>query len=192
MARKAAAEGLVVIDDPESILRCSNKVYLAEVLARHKIPAPRTVIAHIKTIDHILEELSLPCVLKQPDSAFSQGVVLAKTAAALNQEVRRLLAKSDLVIAQEYLPSEFDWRVGILDRRPLFVCKYFMAEEDQDQYVAMKGRRQQGYSDIYEHRLTRRDGLRLWVLASASPLYDASGRYLGALGMDTCTKNFMG
>ena len=61
----------------------------------------------------------------------------------------------------------------------------FMAEEDQDQYVAMKGRRQQGYSDIYEHRLTRRDGLRLWVLASASPLYDASGRYLGALGMLT-------
>ena len=59
----------------------------------------------------------------------------------------------------------------------------YMAEEDQDQYVAMKGRRQQGYSDIYEHRLTRRDGLRLWVLASASPLYDASGRYLGALGM---------
>jgi hypothetical protein len=41
MARKAAAEGLVVIDDPESILRCSNKVYLAEVLTRHKIPAPR-------------------------------------------------------------------------------------------------------------------------------------------------------
>jgi hypothetical protein len=28
-ARKAAAEGLVVIDDPESILRCTNKVYLA-------------------------------------------------------------------------------------------------------------------------------------------------------------------
>lgn len=127
MARKAAAEGLVVIDDPESILRCSNKVYLAEVLARHKIPAPKTIIAHIKNIDRIQEELNLPCVLKQPDSAFSQGVVLAKTADALNQEARRLLAKSDLVIAQEYLPSEFDWRVGILDRRPLFVCKYFMA-----------------------------------------------------------------
>ncbi len=27
IARKALAEGLVVIDDPESILRCSNKVY---------------------------------------------------------------------------------------------------------------------------------------------------------------------
>jgi len=127
MARKAVAEGLVVIDDPESILRCSNKVYLAEVLSRHKIPAPRTVIAHCKSIDHILEELSLPCVLKQPDSAFSQGVVLVRESDALITEAKRLLAKSDLVIAQEYLPSDFDWRIGILDRRPLFACKYFMA-----------------------------------------------------------------
>jgi glutathione synthase/RimK-type ligase-like ATP-grasp enzyme len=127
MARKAAAEGLVVIDDPESILRCSNKVYLAEVLTRHKIPAPRTVIVHARNIDHILEELSLPCVLKQPDSAFSQGVVLVRESDALLHEARRLLSKSDLVIAQEYLPSEFDWRIGILDRRPLFACKYFMA-----------------------------------------------------------------
>jgi glutathione synthase/RimK-type ligase-like ATP-grasp enzyme len=127
MARKAMAEGLVVIDDPESILRCSNKVYLAELMARHKIPSPRTVIAHSKNIDHILEELSLPCVLKQPDSAFSQGVVLVRESDALVSEARRLLAKSDLVIAQEYLPSDFDWRIGILDRRPLFACKYYMA-----------------------------------------------------------------
>ncbi|UJX40746.1 RimK family protein [Desulfovibrio sp. JY] len=127
MARKAVAEGLVVIDDPESILRCSNKVYLAEVLTRHKIPAPRTVIAHCKNLDHILEELSLPCVLKQPDSAFSQGVVLARESDVMMAEARRFLAKSDLVIAQEYLPSDFDWRIGILDRRPLFACKYYMA-----------------------------------------------------------------
>ena len=127
MARKAMAEGLVVIDDPESILRCSNKVYLAELMTRHKIPSPRTVIAHSKNIDHILEELPLPCVLKQPDSAFSQGVVLVRESDALVSEARRLLSKSDLVIAQEYLPSDFDWRIGILDRRPLFACKYFMA-----------------------------------------------------------------
>src|SRR5690606_321598 len=36
-ARRAQAEGMVVIDDPESILRCTNKVYLAELLDRHKI-----------------------------------------------------------------------------------------------------------------------------------------------------------
>jgi glutathione synthase/RimK-type ligase-like ATP-grasp enzyme len=42
-------------------------------------------------------------------------------------KVDALLHKSELIVAQEWLPTEFDWRVGILDRRPLFVCKYFMA-----------------------------------------------------------------
>ena len=37
-ARRAAAEGLVVIDDPDSILKCTNKVYLAELLTRHDLP----------------------------------------------------------------------------------------------------------------------------------------------------------
>src|SRR5690606_33225297 len=34
-SRRAVAEGLVVIDDPLSILRCTNKVYLAELMTRH-------------------------------------------------------------------------------------------------------------------------------------------------------------
>ncbi len=34
-ARRAAVDGLVVIDDPVSILRCTNKVFLAELLASH-------------------------------------------------------------------------------------------------------------------------------------------------------------
>ena len=45
-ARRAAAEGLVLIDDPESILRCTNKVYQAELFARHKIACPPTMVVH--------------------------------------------------------------------------------------------------------------------------------------------------
>ena len=36
-ARRAQAEGLVVIDDPESIVRCTNKIYLAELMTRHSV-----------------------------------------------------------------------------------------------------------------------------------------------------------
>src|SRR5262249_48297659 len=43
-ARRATAEGLVVIDDPESIVRCCNKVFLAEAFARHGIARPRTLV----------------------------------------------------------------------------------------------------------------------------------------------------
>ncbi|MHB9117524.1 MAG: RimK family protein [Burkholderiales bacterium] len=125
-SRRAAAEGLVVIDDPDSILKCNNKVYLAEILARHRLPAPRSLLVHRGNVGRIIPELSLPCVLKQPDSSFSLGVVKVESAEDLHAQVNGLLDKSELIIAQEYLPTEFDWRVGILDRRPLFVAKYFM------------------------------------------------------------------
>ena len=126
-SRRAAAEGLVVIDDPDSILKCNNKVYLAEVLARHSVPAPKTLMVHRDNVHQIIPHLALPCVLKQPDSSFSLGVAKVESEDELLAKVGELLQKSELIIAQEWLPTEFDWRVGILDRRPLFVCKYFMA-----------------------------------------------------------------
>ncbi len=74
-------------------------------------------------------ELGFPCVLKKPDSSFSQGVVKVESPDELKLQVGKLLAKSDLIIVQEFLPTAFDWRVGIFDRQPLFVCKYFMAKK---------------------------------------------------------------
>lgn len=127
-ARRAQGEGLVVIDDPDSILKCNNKVYLAELLAHHKLPVPRTLLIHRGNIEHIIPLLALPCVLKQPDSSFSIGVDKVDSEQALRAMVHELLEKSELIVAQEWLPTEFDWRVGILDRRILFVCKYYMAK----------------------------------------------------------------
>lgn len=126
-ARRAMAEGLVVVDDPESILKCSNKVYLAELLDHYSIPTPRTCILHKDNYENVLSEIGVPCVLKQPDSAFSQGVLRVDTAEQFTTESDRLLSRSDLVVVQEYMPTEFDWRVGVFDGKPLFVCKYFMA-----------------------------------------------------------------
>jgi glutathione synthase/RimK-type ligase-like ATP-grasp enzyme len=123
-SRRATAEGLVVIDDPDSILKCNNKVYLAEMLAQHRLPAPKTLVVHKDNVADIIPALGLPCVLKQPDSSFSRGVVKVETEDELAPKVGALLNESDLIIAQEWLPTEFDWRVGILDRRVLFVAKY--------------------------------------------------------------------
>lgn len=126
-ARRAFAENLVVIDDPDSILQCTNKVYLHELMTRHRVPVPKTVMVHRDNIDQIVPTLGLPCVLKQPDSGFSLGVDKLETEAEIEPHVRRLLQQSELIIAQEYLPTEFDWRVGIFDQRPLYVCRYHMA-----------------------------------------------------------------
>ena len=35
-----------------------------------------------------------------------------------------ILEKSELLIAQEFLPTTFDWRIGICDGQPLYACKY--------------------------------------------------------------------
>ena len=117
----------MVVDDPASIVRCANKVYLAELFERFEIPVPRTLIVHRQNRDRVLNEIGLPCVLKQPDSSFSRGVVKVHDAEALEVELERLLKDSELVIAQEFVPTEFDWRVGIFDRKPLYACRYHMA-----------------------------------------------------------------
>jgi glutathione synthase/RimK-type ligase-like ATP-grasp enzyme len=126
-ASRAANLGLVVIDDPVSIVRCTNKVYLAELLGRHQIPTPRTVVVHRDNVEQIETELGLPCVLKKPDSAFSAGVMKSTTAEELQDQLQRLFDESDLVVAQQFLPTTFDWRIGVLDGRALYACKYHMA-----------------------------------------------------------------
>ena len=129
MAQKAAAQGLVVIDDPDSIIKCTNKVYLAELLKHNRIPVPKTVVISKEAVKQYPQELSFPMILKQPDSAYSQGVVKVKNPEEYSEEASQLFDKSDLLIAQQYMRTDFDWRVGILDRKPLYVCKYYMAED---------------------------------------------------------------
>ena len=127
-SRRAASEGQVVIDDPQSIVRCTNKVYLAELLSRHSVPTPRTIVVHADNAATISAELGFPCVLKKPDSSFSLGVVKVDNEEELATQLRDFFTKSDLVVAQEFVPTTFDWRIGILDMQPLYASKYFMAK----------------------------------------------------------------
>ena len=127
-ARRAQSEGLAVLDDPDSILKCTNKVYLAEILELAKIPQPKTVIVHSENKSVVKAQLGLPCVLKLPDSSFSLGVKKVKTEEELKEQLTKMLNASELVIAQEYLPTDFDWRIGVLDGKPLYACKYYMAK----------------------------------------------------------------
>lgn len=126
-ARRADAEGLAVLDDPESIVRCTNKVYQAELFEKNGIPAPRTLIVHRDNADQVGPLLGYPVVLKRPDSSFSAGVRKAGDAEELAQLLGDFFRTSELVVAQEFVPSSFDWRVGVLGDRPLYVCRYHMA-----------------------------------------------------------------
>lgn len=126
-ARKAQQEDIALVDYPDAILKCCNKVYMAEALKHHNIDTPKTVIIHKDNKKTALAEIGLPCILKAPDSTFSFGVKKAKTEEDYEQLVGSMLKESDLIIAQEFCPSDYDWRIGILDGVAFYACKYYMA-----------------------------------------------------------------
>ena len=138
-ARRAREEGMAVVDDPDSILRCCNKVFLAELMQRSGVPIPKTVLLHRDNLRCSAEQLSLPCVLKQPDSCFSQGVVRIFERDALVRQAESLLSNSDLIVAQEYVPTPYDWRIGIFDGEPIWACRYYMAPKHWQIVKSMRG-----------------------------------------------------
>lgn len=128
-ARRAAAEGMPVIDDPVSMIRCTNKVYLWERLSAAGLPTPKTMILSPQSdLSEPADRLGFPVVLKIPDGSFSRGVKKAANMEELTRIAAAFFADSDLVIAQAYAPTSFDWRVGVLDGAPLFACRYTMAK----------------------------------------------------------------
>lgn len=138
-ARKAEAEGMVVIDDPVSILRCTNKVFLADLLKNNKVSTPKTLILskdQKDAIEQVASELGFPVVIKIPDGAFSRGVAKAKDEKELKAGLKELFKQSALVLAQEYFYTDYDWRIGVLGGRAIYACKYLMVK---------------GHWQIYQH-----------------------------------------
>ncbi|RUO63371.1 Glutathione synthase/RimK-type ligase, ATP-grasp superfamily [Pseudidiomarina planktonica] len=129
-SKKAEANGMVVIDAPNSILQCANKVFLKELLDKHEIPTPRTeLLLSQQKIDYaaIGERMGYPVVLKIPDGSFSIGVEKAENETELQEVAEKLFSTSTILLAQEFVPTDFDWRIGILNNRPIYACKYYMA-----------------------------------------------------------------
>lgn len=126
-ATKAEALGMPVIDHPHAIVRCGNKVYLHELLARAGVATPRTVVfGAAATFGELAERLGLPLVVKVPDGSFSTGVFKIADEQSFSERVRPLLEATPLLVCQEFLPTAHDWRVGVLDGRALYAARYHM------------------------------------------------------------------
>ena len=126
-ALRAEALDMPVVDDSQSIIRCSNKVFLEELLRREGIPTPRTRILTAGTPWEQVQKLGLPFVLKLPDGSFSAAVHKVASKAEYRERSKEMFRRSPLLIAQEWLPTEFDWRVTVLGGRLLFAARYYMA-----------------------------------------------------------------
>jgi len=127
-AQRAKSLGMPVIDDPQSTVRCSNKVYLHELFKKAGLPTPKTLTISRKSTLAEAEALGYPLIVKQPDGTFSAAVRKVASRKELQKLTREMFKRSPLLTLQEYKPTEFDWRVGVLDGDVLFVCKYHMVK----------------------------------------------------------------
>jgi glutathione synthase/RimK-type ligase-like ATP-grasp enzyme len=171
-ARRAWQEGMPVIDDPISMIRCTNKVFLMELLGQNQVPTPPTVIiAEDTDLAKPIDELGLPLVVKIPDGSFSRGVHKIESLPGFKRVCDELFEETDLLLAQKFLPTEFDWRVGVLAGEPLFVCQYRMAR---------------GHWQIVKHRAdgsSREGGFKTFDIDQAPPaLIDIAVRAARPIG----------
>ena len=141
-AHKAETEGIPVIDDTRSIIRCSNKVFLNELLTARGIRVPAATVIDRQKARHIEKALQFPVILKIPDGSFSRGVVKADNLQEYRKHLTTFFKDSEILLIQEFLPSDYDWRVGVLGGEPLFVCQYYMAA---------------GHWQIYNHAASKAD-----------------------------------
>ncbi len=123
--------GLKVIDDPESITICGNKIHQYALFEKHNVPRIETVFLqkdelHHKTINDVFDQLGKPVVIKAPYTSFSKYVEKAACETSFRDVCKRFFKKSDVLAIQKFTPTEFDWRVGVLNNDVLFVCKYMI------------------------------------------------------------------
>lgn len=139
-ARRAEREGLVVIDDPTSIIRCTNKIYLKELLEQHQVPMPTSYLLYKgdqSGLNELAETAEYPLVMKIPDGAFSKGVIKVSNADELRQHAQEFFKQSAIILLQEFMFTDYDWRIGVFNGQPLYACQYFMS---------------QGHWQIYNHQ----------------------------------------
>jgi glutathione synthase/RimK-type ligase-like ATP-grasp enzyme len=130
LAQAAEQADMVVIDDPSSIILCTNKVYLKEILDSKSIPSPRSKLIFRKnplSFAELAHDLGNTMVLKIPDGSFSVGIDKVGSEAVYMEKLEALFQQSSILLAQEFVPTEYDWRIGVLNGESIFACKYYMA-----------------------------------------------------------------
>ena len=128
-ARIAEFHGIPVIDDPRSIQICSDKVNMYLHLIKNNISLPKTIFLSkndltVGQVKQMFDELGSPLILKEPSTSFSLRVEKVDDIATFFKVARRFIKLSDWIVVQQFIQSRYDWRVGVLDGKLLYACRY--------------------------------------------------------------------
>lgn len=137
--------GLKVIDDPESIKICANKIHQYRLFEKYSVPHIPTVFLnkdelHHRKISEIFASFGKPVVLKAPYTSFSKYVEKVACETSFREVAKRFFRRSDFLVVQKFMPSRFDWRVGVLNGEVLYVCKYMMPKGRWKHGVKRRGK----------------------------------------------------
>ncbi|MGF3522346.1 MAG: ATP-grasp domain-containing protein, partial [Candidatus Bathyarchaeia archaeon] len=94
--------GLKVVDDPESITVCANKIHQYALFEKFNVPRIPTVFLnreelHHREISRIFRELGKPVVIKAPYTSFSRYVEKAACETSFREVAKRFFKKSDVL-----------------------------------------------------------------------------------------------
>jgi glutathione synthase/RimK-type ligase-like ATP-grasp enzyme len=133
-ARMAEFHTIPVIDDPASIRICSDKINMYSHMMRAGVAIPKTVFLAksdltVERVTELFDELGTPIILKEPSTSFSLRVEKVNDIAAFFAVARRFMRLSERIVAQQYIESKYDWRVGVLGGKLLYACKYTIPTE---------------------------------------------------------------
>lgn len=131
VSKTAYELGLRVVDDPKSIQICGNKIHLYELFEKYNIPHIPTMFInkdefHHKRIMSIFRTFGIPVVIKAPYTSFSKYVEKVSCETSFREVAEKFFRRSDVLVVQKFMPTPFDWRVGVLNGEVLYVCKYMM------------------------------------------------------------------
>ena len=128
-ARMADFHGIPVIDDSDSIQICGDKINMYSHLQRKHVSLPKTVFLSkndlsVERVSQLFDTLGTPLIVKEPSTSFSLRVEKVMDIAGFFKVARRFIKMSDWIVVQQFVQSTYDWRVGVLGGKLLYVCKY--------------------------------------------------------------------
>ncbi|MEM2098524.1 MAG: RimK family alpha-L-glutamate ligase [Candidatus Bathyarchaeia archaeon] len=144
-SRTAWELGLKVIDDPESIQICANKIHQYALLEKYNVPHIPTIFLnkdelHHKKIAEIFDTLGKPVVIKAPYTSFSRFVEKAACETSFREVAKKYFKRSDILAIQKFTPTTFDWRIGVLNNEVLYTCKYFIPKGKWKHGAKLRGK----------------------------------------------------
>jgi glutathione synthase/RimK-type ligase-like ATP-grasp enzyme len=143
-ARLSKFYNIPVLDDPDSIQICSDKINMYSHLMKNNVALPKTEFLSknnitLDKISDLFYKFGSPLILKEPSTSFSVRVEKVSTAEEFFQVSKRFIKLSDWIVVQQYIESTYDWRIGTLNGEFLYACKYIIPSESFKIHAQING-----------------------------------------------------